>query len=906
MSTDPDDRLLETAMAVADLQPVDWTALRRDLPEAEAVVAGLQAVAEIAAAHGNPGPGPGEAAGDAPVRAAAFEWGRLEAWRPIGAGAFGEVWSAWDRGLQREVALKLRDPASGVSARRWLDEARRLAQVRHPNVVTVHGADEHDGRAGLWMDRVHGRTLEDLLATVGPCSAREAAAIGMDLCAALAAVHGAGLVHGDLKTRNVMREGLPGHADGAGRIVLMDFGSAHAPSASGSASPGTPLYTAPEILQGGRVSPVSDLYALGVLLYRLVTARHPVDAKTLPELREKLGRGEIAPLRGLRPDLPPAFVRVVERALAPDPAQRFPDAATMERALAAGLGVERAPARSRSRGRQAIVPAAAILALAAVAIAVATAPRWTRALFPRPASTDRLSERLAQDWVGRAPAGLLGFLVAGIGDWNADGVPDLAAAAPGADQARGVVHIHRGGASWNAQPDWILAGEEPDDAFGRALSGVGDLNGDGHPDLAVAAVTNDRGGADAGSVYLFWGGPGADAKPDLVLAGRRPGQAFGSTVAPAGDLNGDGAGDLLVGAAWDDQAGRQAGRAYVYFGGPGMDGEPDAELFLGTEGAQFGEGRGIGDFNGDGHDDFAISARNAPAPGPRAGAVHVYFGGRVLDTSPDLVMRGEGDDQFFGALGAGGDVNGDGHPDLVAGAMMADGGEPESGSLYVFFGGPQADARADLVLRGERHFDFFGLWSDASTDFDRDGFADLLVGANGKDAATDSAGAVYFYRGGPHLDDVPELVLRGRGARTGFGVSFAPVGDVSGDGIPDLVVGSPGDRRGVRQGGSVRVFDLARYHVIRPRPRDIWTAGTPGTIEWLGATPADVAVSIDGGRSWRTVRSRAGGGASNLLTLDAPAAGRVRIRIAPADRRLRGGTVEFAVPVTTSGVPAAD
>src|SRR5262245_4949722 len=290
MSTESDDPLLETALAVTDRQAVDWPGVKRGNPEQAQVVAGLEAVDTIATAHGNVEAPDGGT--DAAARDVAFTWGRLEAWRSIGAGAYGEVWSAWDRGLEREGALKLRHADSGVSARRWLEEARRLAQVRHPNVVTVHGADEHDGRAGLWMDRLHGRTLDELLTLLGPCSAREAAAIGVDLCAALAAVHANRLVHGDLKTQNVMREGAPGHPTGAGRVVLMDFGSAHASSATpGAASPGTPLYTPPEVLRGGRTTAAADLYALGVVLYRLVTGRYPVEATSLSELREKLERG---------------------------------------------------------------------------------------------------------------------------------------------------------------------------------------------------------------------------------------------------------------------------------------------------------------------------------------------------------------------------------------------------------------------------------------------------------------------------------------------------------------------------------------------------------------------------------------------------------------------------------------
>src|SRR5262245_53900520 len=236
---------------------------------------------------------------------------------------------------------------------------------------------------------------------------------------------------------------------------------------------------------------------------------------------------------------------------------------------------------------------------------------------------------------------------------------------------------------------------------------------------------------------------------------------------------------------------------------------------------------------------------------------------------------------------------------------MAQGEEPEAGALYVFFGGPQADARPDLVLRGGKHNDFFGMFSAGSTDFDGDGFADILVGANGRDAPTDSAGAVVFYRGGPRLDDVPDLALRGSDVRTGFGVTFAPIGDTNGDGFPDLAVGCPGDRRGGSNAGAVKVFDFARFHVVRPLPeRDTWTAGGKGTLEWLGATRADVSLSLDDGRSWKIVQSRVGGGSNNAIAVDVPASaagGRVRVRIAPADHSLKKGAAEVTVPVTGPG-----
>src|SRR5262249_55904160 len=145
----------------------------------------------------------------------------------------------------------------------------------------VLGIESHGGQVGLCMDFVKGQTLEDVLREQGTFSPGEAVLIGQDLCRALAAVHQAGLVHRDVKARNVMREQ-------AGRIVLMDFGTGGAALAlresAGRDIGGTPLYMAPEVLRGEPASVQSDVYSLGVLLYYLVTGRYPVEAASLDEL----------------------------------------------------------------------------------------------------------------------------------------------------------------------------------------------------------------------------------------------------------------------------------------------------------------------------------------------------------------------------------------------------------------------------------------------------------------------------------------------------------------------------------------------------------------------------------------------------------------------------------------------
>jgi tetratricopeptide (TPR) repeat protein len=257
-------------------------------------------------------------------------WGNLRLIEKLGQGAFGEVWRAHDVLLEADVALKLIDPRPGRPdvTERVLKEGRILARIKHSNIVTIHGVEQHGGQFGLRMEYVQGKTLEQILAANGPFGDREAALLGQDLCRALAVVHRAGLVHRDLKAQNVMRE------DG-GRTLLMDLGSGELRTrTSQSGLAGTPLYLAPEVLAGGEASIQSDLYSLGVLLYHLVTGAYPVRAASIEELLTKHHEGRIDRLHDRRPELSDTFVRTVERATAASPVQRFSTAGEMAASLA--------------------------------------------------------------------------------------------------------------------------------------------------------------------------------------------------------------------------------------------------------------------------------------------------------------------------------------------------------------------------------------------------------------------------------------------------------------------------------------------------------------------------------------------------------------------------------------------
>ncbi len=265
-------------------------------------------------------------------------WGHLELIEQIGQGSFGNVYRARDTRLDRDVALKLLRKGRQTTelAEKILHEGRILARVRHRNVVTVFGAEERDGRVGLWMEYIRGRTLEQLLRSTGPFGAREAALIGQELCRALAAVHKAGLVHRDIKAQNVMREE-------GGRLVLMDFGAGqyvHAVAARSGRLTGTPLYLAPELMRGGDATVQSDIYSLGVLLFHLVTAQYPVNASSLDDLRTAHLEGRRFRLHDARPDLADDFARVVERATHPDASRRYASAGALQEALARSLGLD--------------------------------------------------------------------------------------------------------------------------------------------------------------------------------------------------------------------------------------------------------------------------------------------------------------------------------------------------------------------------------------------------------------------------------------------------------------------------------------------------------------------------------------------------------------------------------------
>jgi hypothetical protein len=401
---DLDDDAVDRAIGqLADGQPVDWAALEQEVRSdgVREVLKYLRIVGDITNLHASiPDPiaeSDRAAAGGGQASTAVTEgvvemWGRYRLIEKVGEGTFGTVHRAWDPELEWEVAIKIlhRHFTEAHLKERLLREGRALAKVQHPNVVRVLGVESHGDRVGLCMEFVRGETLEEVLQTHGVLNAREAVLVGEDVCGALAAVHLAGFVHRDVKARNVMRERT-------GRIVLMDFGTGLEMRPATTRGPldiaGTPAYMAPEVLTGGPASARSDVYSVGVLLYRLVTSEYPVDGRTMEDLHEAHVQGRRRLLSERRPDLPLPFILVVERAIAADPLLRHPSAG----ALLEALGTVDADAQA-ARGATGRFLATALLVVACVACALTTLGYLTCSVFNLAVDRSRFADEGLRDW----------------------------------------------------------------------------------------------------------------------------------------------------------------------------------------------------------------------------------------------------------------------------------------------------------------------------------------------------------------------------------------------------------------------------------------------------------------------------------------------------------------------------
>ena len=467
-----------------------------------------------------------------------------------------------------------------------------------------------------------------------------------------------------------------------------------------------------------------------------------------------------------------------------------------------------------------------------------------------------------------------GFSVSSAGDVNGDGYDDLIIGARNADPngelGAGETYLVYGGASapgtdgvldlstLDGTNGFTLTGIDAFDYSGRSVSSAGDVNGDGYDDLIIGTRGADPNGGFSGETYVVYGGasaPGRDGELDLsmldgtngfILTGIDAGDRSGTSVSSAGDVNGDGYDDLIIGAYRADPNGdSNAGETYVVYGGasaPGTDGVLDLSILDGTNGFTLtGIDRNdisgfsvssAGDVNGDGYDDLIIGAREADPDGvSNTGETYVIYGGAnapgtggrfnlsTLNGSNGFILTGiDADDRSGVSVSSAGDVNGDGYDDLIIGAFRADpNGDSDAGETYIVYGGASApgtggvldlsdlDGTNGFILTGIDAFDGSGRSVSSAGDVNGDGYDDLIIGANEASPNGDSeAGETYVIYGGasaPGTDGVLDLsdldgtngfILTGIDAGDQSGFSVSSVGDVNGDGYDDLIIGAEG------------------------------------------------------------------------------------------------------------------
>ena len=405
-----------------------------------------------------------------------------------------------------------------------------------------------------------------------------------------------------------------------------------------------------------------------------------------------------------------------------------------------------------------------------------------------------------------------GFSVGTAGDVNGDGLGDIIVGAPlyengQSEEGRALVYL----GTWDGIGNtdyWKVEGNGAYAHYGSSVFTAGDVNGDGYSDVIVGAPgRHDH--ADVGFADVFHGSPDTlEETATWTKASNQEGALFGFSVSSAGDVNGDGYGDVIVGSPYWDGGQAFEGQAWVYLGWyNGLQTSPDWYEQLDAENIQFGFSvSGAGDVNGDGYDDVIVGAPFYDSPQVEEGAAFVYLGSDIgLSNTSDWSKASDNTGAQFGySVSSAGDVNGDGYADIIVGAPFLD----DEGSAWVYLGSPNGTiSKPHWYGKNDQADSEYGTSVGTAGDVNRDGYSDVIVGAPRWDNGQVNEGGVYVYLGSPgglstkytwRQDSDTALAL--------YGYSVDTAGDVNGDGFSDFIVGAPYYENGSEGEGKAYVY----------------------------------------------------------------------------------------------------
>ena len=496
---------------------------------------------------------------------------------------------------------------------------------------------------------------------------------------------------------------------------------------------------------------------------------------------------------------------------------------------------------------------------------------------------------------GDAAGDSAGNSVSAAGDVNGDGFDDFIIGAYFNDAGgtdAGAAYVIFGKADGlgsfdlgNLQPSqgFKIQGDEAGDWAGSSVSAAGDVNGDGFDDIVIGAAYYGY-YASTAHAYVIFGKASGFGTIDLTGLAASSGFVMTDAIAPfstfsvagAGDVNGDGFDDIIIGSSYDNET---QGAAYVVFGKASGFGPIDLATLAPSAGFEIiGDAAsdqaghsvaGAGDINGDGFDDLIIGAPPGFYGTGTGAEAYVIFGKASLTTidltnltaTQGFAIQGDGAGKWAGSSVSGaGDINGDGFADIIIGAKSGSMAGIDAGEAYVIFGKASGFGTVDLanlgmggfIIQGDLAGDWFGASVSAAGDVNGDGFDDLIIGAPYGDNAANHAGEAYVIYGKAggfttldltNFTSTDGFIIEGPSADARVAFSVSGAGDIDGDGFADLLVGNHLAFHGTNEAGSVYVIfgfgtnrDVANDFNGDGRSDILWRNETGAMSEWLGQT----------------------------------------------------------------------